>query len=167
MKGRTAAKNKEEGVGGQRRRCGSACRIGRCERVVVHCDVSTSPFSSTLDLSPLQPPGGPTTAASPTALPLRRLFNMEIDLNRSRDVRRGTRGQVPPVSGGEANERCETRGRANKESGEPGRDGREPAGIRQGSTEREPLQDWKDKEKKKNNFQLWFPGQQKDEKIIK
>lgn len=89
MKGRTAAKNKEEI---RRRRSrewegngsgGSACRIGRCERVVVHCDVSTSPFSSTLDLSPLQHPGGPATAASPTALPLRRLFNMEIDLNRS------------------------------------------------------------------------------------
>ncbi|KAJ4928015.1 hypothetical protein JOQ06_015815, partial [Pogonophryne albipinna] len=33
------------------------------------------------------------------------LFNMEIDLNRSRDIRSGTGGQVPPVSRGEANER--------------------------------------------------------------
>lgn len=34
---------------------------------------------------------------------------MEINLNRSCDVRSGTGGQVPPVSAGEANERWETR----------------------------------------------------------
>lgn len=99
IKGQTRKKGKE----GDDRQQAAVLWIGLqdqgCERVVVQCNVSTSPvLSPSIHARPRGPPHLPPT-------PLQQLFNMEIDLSRSRDIRSGTRGQVPPVSRGEANER--------------------------------------------------------------
>lgn len=107
-KGRTLSDKRAEPVKGRgreetarektRQRLWISPEDQRCERVEAHCNVSTSPI-----LSPSIPAQPPPTHT------LQQLFNMEIDLNRSWDIRSGTWGQVPPVGRGEANERWETR----------------------------------------------------------